>query len=75
MSDYLKRKTIKNLVYFYASELKRLQEKKVYSKFFTTSERRTFTRNGILTHEGTYPRVNVLTDRAQKILDKLWKGY
>lgn len=71
MSDYLEKRTFENLVHFYSSKLRRIQAKEVSSKFLTVSERRTLTRNGILTNYDVYPRSNILTHRAQKILEDI----
>ena len=71
MNDYLEKRINENLVHFYSSKLRRIQAKEVSSKFLTVSERRTLTRNGILTNKDMYPRLNIITHRAQKILEEI----
>ena len=71
MNDYLKKKTIENLVHFYYSKLRLIQAKEDSSKFLTVSERRTLIRNGILTNDNLFPRSNILSHRAQKILEEI----
>ena len=74
MNGYLEKRTIENLVYFYSSKLSRIQDNEVSSKVLTVSERRTLIRNGILTNDDMYPRLNILTHRAQKILEEITRA-